>query len=112
MFPFLDPITYIHFPFEIQDGSRVYHPDFDIYLHNGATLTQGRVGNGLILIPRAYASFQDQSRICMGNIALCPNGLTISMLIRPSGEVGKILTSGSYSVSLIGDEVIIDIMMT
>ena len=78
------------------------HPNFNIYLHNGAKVTsEGRIGNGLVLAGREeYVTFGDQSQVCMGNLQHCPKGLTISMHLKPQSLEHKatILSAAPYHI--------------
>ena len=68
----------VHFE-ESPDQTRILHPTLDIRLIGRPRLVSGRVGNALQLGGRGqYADLGQLSGTCMGNLARCPQGVTVS----------------------------------
>nr|KAG5710229.1 hypothetical protein BaRGS_006748 [Batillaria attramentaria] len=68
----------VHFE-ESPDQRRVLHPTLDIRIIGRPRLVPGKVGNALELTGRGqYADLGTLSDTCMGNLAQCPQGVTLS----------------------------------
>jgi hypothetical protein len=94
-------VTHVSFPFEVQRGTVIVHPDQPVSAHNGATLVPGKVGNGVQLEGGGeYVTLGDQGKVCMGNLELCQHGMMISfyLKLRRMQQDSYVLSSGSYSV--------------
>lgn len=80
---------------ETASGGVVNHPRLTITLANGASLTNGRIGQGVSL--EGYGQYLDLGNNgdkCMGNLDKCRNGLTISLWIK-----ARKLEDGTYFLS-------------
>ena len=86
---------------ETQRGNTIVHPNYVINLYGGATLTNGKIGNAVRFTGNGeYLSLGDQHDSCLGNLAKCEHGLTVSFLMNPQRfiENGYFMSSGPYSV--------------
>ncbi|XP_052079469.1 uncharacterized protein LOC127717737 isoform X2 [Mytilus californianus] len=72
------PKSYI-IPFESIDGTTVPHSRLTLTTFRNPILVQGRIGNGLSLSGRGqYLDLGEHPEECIGNLALCHNGITVS----------------------------------
>ena len=82
------------------------HPSLDLRLFNGATLVEGRVGNGVRLNGlRQYVSLGDHPDSCMGNLSACPHGISIGFDILPKllMDSQHFLSTGPYALFYLDD---------
>lgn len=94
-------MTHVSFPFEVQRGTVIPHPDHPVSAHNGASLVPGKVGNSVWLEGSGeYVTLGDQGNACMGNLELCEHGLMMSFYLNLGQMLqdSYVLSSGSYSV--------------
>lgn len=90
-----DNIQHETISLETASGGVVNHPRLTITLANGASLTNGRIGQGVSL--EGYGQYLDLGNNgdkCMGNLDKCRNGLTISLWIK-----ARKLEDGTYFLS-------------
>jgi hypothetical protein len=86
---------------DTQRGNTIVHPNFNINLYGGATVTSGKIGNAVRFTGNGeYLTLGDQRDLCLGNLEKCEHGLTVSFLMNPQRfiENGYFLSSGPYSV--------------
>ena len=66
-------------PFETIEGTTIIHSKLPLNLYGNPILVQGRIGNGLSLNGLdQYLDFGEHTVECLGNLALCQNGITVS----------------------------------
>ncbi|KAL8566603.1 hypothetical protein ACOMHN_054825 [Nucella lapillus] len=73
----------VHFEEASQDRTHIVHSDLNIRLTGRPQLVPGRVGFALELAGSGrYADLGQQSHTCMGNLAHCKQGITVSAWMR------------------------------
>ncbi|CAH1787870.1 unnamed protein product [Owenia fusiformis] len=91
----------LNFPMDTIDGS-VLIGDINGTLEGNPTITEGIVGNAINLTPKQGINYGNQRDKCFGNIELCSNGYSISVLFKPDAEQeedkGIVLTNGAETV--------------
>lgn len=90
--------------FEESDQTRVLHPTLDIRLIGRPRLIPGKIGNALELRGRGqYADLGQLSTTCMGNLALCKQGITVSAWMKFRGFENNMvfLSTGENGLALL-----------